>query len=122
MELQAEKINRLADIIENCEEVGFRDRREGDTEPSFTMFEISYPCGAPACLLGHHNVLEGRDPHDGTADMLALGPGNQPRTSTRSQHAAARLRRLSKGPEFFQLHHRAARRGGSAQSGRRRRR
>ena len=75
MRLQVEKINNLADIIGNCEEVEFQDRKEGDTEPSFSMLDISYPCGSPACLLGHHNVTEGRHAHDGSVARLALDLG-----------------------------------------------
>lgn len=64
MKLNIEKINCLADRIEQCVDVepgahsslvynGFKVR-------GFTMHQVHYPCGAPACLMGHNAAMHGR--------------------------------------------------------------
>ena len=60
MELQVEKINLLADIIENCKEVLLQDHEPGNDRRSFSMESAWYECGAPACLLGHNHAMHGR--------------------------------------------------------------
>ena len=66
MTLNTEAINELADHIEQCEQVEFHDRKRGMRGPTFTMAQIQYDCGAPACLIGHNAVLHGR----GCADLV----------------------------------------------------
>ena len=70
MTLNTKAIDRLADLIEQCESVEFQDHEQG-MGLSFTMLDLSYPCGTPACLLGHHNTLQGRHPHDGTVTLMS---------------------------------------------------
>ena len=69
MELNTEAINELADRIEQCEQVEFRDRKRGMVGPAFTMSQIQYDCGAPACLMGHNAVLHGRSCADLVGDL-----------------------------------------------------
>ena len=56
MKLQTERINQLADRIEQCKEVEL-----GDYKPAmglaFTMHSSKYSCGSPACILGHWNAI-----------------------------------------------------------------
>ena len=39
----------------------FCDRERGMVKPAFTMSQIQYDCGAPACLMALNAVLQGRD-------------------------------------------------------------
>ena len=59
MKLNIEAINELADRIEQCEEVESYAHTRGRVGPAFTMAQIQYNCGAPACLMGHNAVLHG---------------------------------------------------------------
>ena len=59
MKLQVEKINRLADIVEACQDVTIDDH-EPVSGLSFTMERENYACGAPGCILGHNAAAHGR--------------------------------------------------------------
>lgn len=59
MKLQTETIKGLADRIEACDEVTM-DEHQPYVGPAFTMRYAVYPCGAPACLLGHNQIMHGR--------------------------------------------------------------
>ena len=61
IKLDTEAINELADHIEQCEQVEVHDHKRGRVGPAFTMVQIEYDCGAPACLMGHNAELHGRD-------------------------------------------------------------
>ena len=61
MELNTEVINKLADRIEKCEQVDPPDHEWGRVGPAFTMRQISYRCGSPACIIGHNAALHGRN-------------------------------------------------------------
>ena len=59
MKRNIEKINQLADRIEECEEVEISEHTM-DMELSFSMNFHSYSCGYPACIAGHLEVMQGR--------------------------------------------------------------
>ena len=59
MTLKTEAINALADRIEACEEVEFSKAKPG-MNPAFNMSAVRYPCGAPACMIGHNDAMHGR--------------------------------------------------------------
>ena len=52
MTLQTERINQLADRIEQCKEVEI-DAHTSDMGPAFSMYSSKYKCGSPACIQGH---------------------------------------------------------------------
>ena len=52
MKLNTEAIHALADQIEQCTDVQRSDHTP-DMGPAFTMKHVFYPCGGPACLMGH---------------------------------------------------------------------
>ena len=56
MKLQTERINQLADRIEQCKEVEI-DAHTSDMGPAFSMCSSKYSCGSPACILGHWNAI-----------------------------------------------------------------
>lgn len=58
MKRNIEKINQLADRIEKCEEVEDHNHAQG-MGPSFTMSDVTYACGSPACILGHAKAMHG---------------------------------------------------------------
>ena len=60
MKRNIERINQLADRIEECEEVHLRHHGP-DMGPSFTMNNISYACGSPACIMGHAQAMHCRE-------------------------------------------------------------
>ena len=64
------KINRLADLIEECDEVEFHDHKS-EMGPSFTMLDTYYACGSPACLVGHNNEMHGRQTNDSSIFVVA---------------------------------------------------
>ena len=59
MTLQTNVINQLADRIEACDEVGINDYKP-DMGLAFTMRRPYYPCGSPACILGHNHAMQHR--------------------------------------------------------------
>ena len=58
MKRNIERINQLADRIEECEEVDEMDHQRS-MGPSFTMSDVAYPCGSPACIMGHAKDMLG---------------------------------------------------------------
>ena len=69
MKRNIEKINQLADRIEKCEEVEDHNYVQG-MGPSFTMSEVAYPCGSPACIMGHAQAMRHRSAHTANATLL----------------------------------------------------
>ena len=63
MKLQTERINALADRIEQCEEVNMIDHQP-HMGLAFSMRYCVYPCGAPACILGHNHAMYSRTERD----------------------------------------------------------
>ena len=60
MKPNVEAINELADRIEKCEQVEVTDHEPGRAGSAFTMSQIKYWCGSPACIMGHNTILRGR--------------------------------------------------------------
>ena len=59
MNRNEEKIRRLADLVEACQDVT-TDDHEPNSGPAFSMAQTWYECGSPACLLGHNHAMHGR--------------------------------------------------------------
>ena len=58
-----EKINRLADRIEECNNVRPSDH-DPFQGPSFSMVQAWYSCGSAACIIGHNHEMHGRNVQD----------------------------------------------------------
>ena len=73
--MQTEQIRKLADLIEKCDDVEMYSHKK-DMGPSFSMRFATYECGSAACIMGHNNVLHGREPsHANVASTIASDLG-----------------------------------------------
>ena len=92
--MNRETIRRLANRIEACDEVTLVAHHHA-MGPSFTMAAKVYGCGAPACMVGHCNEMQGRQPTVGAgllADELGI-PHEQVYELCMPQHDTARYER-----------------------------